>query len=300
MNDDDQIHVVASGLRRTISDLLGAPHSDRIILAPGILIALRSLFSHLRVGRALLTNEEYYGPSHFPACSVHVAGCREFPRLLQERDFDALVASPVSWRGVRQPVAELFGGIRETLGDKTPLLVADCAHAGAIGFPSANGLAADIVCGDLEKWILPPNCSSRVAFLWFSSRRLYLEAAEAFRAFFLAMEGSDVALEARWVDPDDVLAASGRLAELDVTRNQLRTRHQADMKLAETLASRLDPSRVPETSILWLEDDEVGGEIVEQLDDLGLVWRLPGRGTRILCRNDVVAGGTAMWKRATG
>jgi len=300
MNGEEQMRAIASDLRRTVSGLLVVHHPDRIILAPGILIALRALFSQLRIERILLTDEEYYDASHFPAGPVRVASCQEIPRVLQEHQFDALVASPASWRGVRQPVAKLFGGIRETLGELAPLLVADCAHAGAIGFPSPESLGADVVCGDLEKWILPPNCSSRVAFLWFSSRRLFLEATEAFRAFFLAMEGSDVALAARWVGPDDVLAASGRLAELDVTRNQLRTRHQADMKLAETLASRLDPSRVPETSILWFEDDETGGEIVEQLDDLGLVWRLPGRGTRILCRSDVVSGGTAVWRRTTG
>ena len=160
---------LANELRRNISDLLGVRHSDRIVLAPGILVALRVLFSHLQIKRILLTSEEYYDESHFPGESVQIACCDAIPELLQKRSFDALVASPASWRGARQPVAELFGWSRKVLESKAPLLVADYAHAGSIGFPPAGSLGADVVCGDLEKWILPPDWNSRVAFLWWRS-----------------------------------------------------------------------------------------------------------------------------------
>jgi hypothetical protein len=188
-------------------------------------------------------------------------------------------------------VEELFRCIRKTLGQKAPLLVADHAHAGSIGFPSVERLGADVVCGDLEKWILPPDWNSRVAFLWFRTQRLFLEAAEAFRPFYLATESSDVPMSARWVSPADLVAVSRKLAHLGITRGRLRERHQVDMQLARNLASRLHLSQVPATSILWLEEGELAGAAVAELEELGLVWRPPGGGTRVLCRSDMLTGG---------
>jgi selenocysteine lyase/cysteine desulfurase len=290
MENEQHMLAVADDLRTAISDLLEVRHSDRIILTPGILVALRILFPHLQIKRILLTTEEYYSESHFPGEAARVAGCEAIPGLLKKRSFDALIASPASWRGVRQPVAELFGWVRKTLGENAPLLVADYAHAGSIGFPSVESLGADVVCGDLEKWILPPDSNSRVAFLWFRTRRLFVRAARAFRPFFLATESSSGSTLARWVDPADVLAVSRQLADLAVTRGRLRERHLADMKLAGDLTDRLQPSRAPETSILWLEEDELAGQALADLEKLGLIWRLPGQGVRVLCRSDVVAG----------
>ncbi|MCH8890551.1 MAG: hypothetical protein IH827_05700 [Myxococcales bacterium] len=293
MNGDEQMLAAANDLRATISDLLEVHHSDRIILAPGILVALRVLFSHLHIERIALTSEEYYGVEHFPGATVRAASCDALFDPLLLGDSEAVLASPASWRGRRQPVAELFDSIRKTLGKGAPLLVADYAHAGSIGFPSADALGADIICGDLEKWILPPDWNTRVAFLWFRTQRLFLTAEEAFRPFFLATKASDVSLLARWVEPADVLAVSREFASLGVTPDQLRVRHRADMRLARELASSVEPARIPETSILWFEEGELDGETLEELEKLGLVWRLPGRGTRVLCRSDVVAAARA-------
>jgi hypothetical protein len=296
MNGDEPMLAAANDLRATISDLLEVHHSDRIILAPGILVALRALFSHLHIERIALTSEEYYGAEHFPGATVRAASCDALfdPRLTG--DSEAVLASPASWQGVRQPVAELFDSIRKTLGKGAPLLVADYAHAGSIGFPSADRLGADVICGDLEKWILPPDWNTRVAFLWFRTQPLFLQAVEAFRPFFLATKASDVSPLARWVEPADVLTVSRGLASLGVTPDQLRVRHRADMRLARELASRVEPARIPETSILWFEEGELDGETLEELEKLGLVWRLPGRGTRVLCRSDVVAAAHAHTK----
>jgi len=298
MNSDEPMLAAANDLRATISDLLEVHHSDRIILAPGILIALRTLFSHLHIERIALTSEEYYGAEHFPAATVRAASCDALfdPRLTG--DCDAVLASPASWRGARQPVAELFDSIREALGEGAPLLVADYAHAGSVGFPSVDRLGADVICGDLEKWILPPDWNTRVAFLWFRTQSLFDRAVEAFRSFFLATKNSDVSMLARWVDPADVLAVSRGLASLGLTPDQLRVRHRADMRLALELASRVEPARIPETSILWFEEGVLDGETLEELEKLGLVWRLPGLGTRVLCRSDVVAAAnvhTKVW-----
>ena len=293
MNGDEPMLAAANDLRATISDLLEVHHSDRIILAPGILVALRVLFSHLHIERIALTSEEYYGAEHFPGATVRTASCDALFDPLLTGDFEAVLASPASWRGVRQPVAELFDSIRKQLGRRAPLLVADYAHAGSVGFPSVDRLGADVICGDLEKWILPPDWNTRVAFLWFRTQRLFLQAVEAFHSFYLATNTSDVSMLARWVEPADVLAVSRGLESLGVTRDQLRARHRADMRLARELASSVEPARIPETSILWFEEGELDGETLEELEKLGLVWRLPGRGTRVLCRSDAVAAARA-------
>jgi len=290
MNGDEQMTATANDLRSTISDLLEVPHSDRIILAPGILVALRVLFSHLDIERIALTSEEYYGVEHFPGATVRTASCDALFDPLLTADFEAVLASPASWRGTRQPVQELFASIRKQLGRRAPLLVADYAHAGSVGFPSVERLGADVICGDLEKWILPPDWNTRVAFLWFRTERLFLRAVEAFRPFFLATKALDASMFARWVDPSDVQSVSKGLASLGVTPDRLRERHRADMRMARELASRVEPARVPQTSILWFEENELDGETVEELEKFGLVWRVPGRGTRVLCRSDVAAG----------
>jgi hypothetical protein len=293
MNSDEQMLAAANDLRATISDLLKVHHSDRIILAPGILVALRVLFSHLKIERIALTSEEYYGVDHFRGATVRTASCDALFDSRLTGDLDAVLASPASWRGSRQPVAELFNSIRKTLGKGAPLLVADYAHAGSIGFPSVDRLGADVICGDLEKWILPPDWNTRVAFLWFRTQRLFLRAVEAFRPFFLATKTSDISMLARWIEPADVLAVSRGLAFFDVTPDELRVRHRADMRLARELASSVKPARTPETSILWFEEGELNEDTLKDLEKMGLVWRFPGRGARVLCRSDVVAGANA-------
>ncbi len=291
MKGEAQMQSAASELRRTLSGLLEMRHADRIVLTPGILVGLRLLLAHLGVKRILLTSEEYYGPEHFPGATVEVAPCAAISQLVQEQPFDAVLASPASWRGMRQPVEELFGSIRSTLGERAPLLIADHAHAGSAGFPPIEKLGADVVCADLEKWILPADWHSRVAFLWFRTQGLFDRAGEVFRAFFLATHASDAPMQARWMDPDEVVAVSAKLAELGVTAAQLRLRHKADMTLARELAAQLELPEEPATSILWIEGDAPGGEALTYLEKLGLVWRLPGRGTRILCRSEALAAG---------
>jgi selenocysteine lyase/cysteine desulfurase len=288
MKSEADTSELANELRRHIAELLDVPHAERIVLVPGILIALRILFSHLRVQRVLLTSEEYYAESHFPEQSVRVAPCERIPGVLEGSSVDAVVASPASWKGVAQPVAELFGWMGETCATDAPLRVADYAHAGSVGFPSATSLEADVICGDLEKWILPPDWSSRLAFLWCRTDQLWRRAAEAFRPFFLATASSDVPTLARWVDPLDVVAVSRKLAESRISRASLQEQHRADMKLAAELGGRLRPPKTPATSILWVEEGSLDRETIDDLERRGLVWRFPGRGARVLCRSDVL------------
>ena len=288
MRRESEMLAAASGLRRTISDLFQARPAERIVLAPGILVGLHILFAQLGVRRILVTSEEYYDPSHFPAQRVRTSRAEAIPELLRGERFDAVIASPVSWRGERLAVDALFQAIRDELGEASPLLVADTAHAGAIGFPEAGGLGADLVCGDLEKWILPPDRNTRIAFLWSRSQPLAERAAVAFQPFFLATEGSETPLLSRWVDPTEVLELSRWLEEHDATRASLRERHLADLKLARWLSRRFGSAVDPVTSILWLDEEHASDPLVMELAKMGLAWRLPGRGIRVLARSDVV------------
>ena len=70
-----------------------------------------------------------------------------------------------------------------------------------------------------------------------------------------------------------------------IAEERMRTMERQGVPLEDFLKTE-----APETSILWLEGDEPTGETVAYLEKLGLVWRFPGRGIRVLCRNDMVAG----------
>ncbi len=169
-----------------------------------MLSGLRQLFSVERVDRLVLTSEEYYAPRHFPTLRCDVASPSTLVARVAAARPGAVIASVVSWRGAPLPVSALFGEIRRVLGARTPLLVADYTHAGAIGFPPVSALNADVVSGDAEKWLLPARQRSRLAFLWMRSPAVFRSAARSFSPFFLAVDGRTDARSARWLDPQEV------------------------------------------------------------------------------------------------
>ena len=116
MRRESEMLAAASALRTTISDLFQAQPAERIVLAPGILVPLQILFAHLGVRRILLTTEEYYDESHFPAQTVRASRAEAIPELVRSERFDAVIASPASWRGERLDVRGLFQSIRDQLG----------------------------------------------------------------------------------------------------------------------------------------------------------------------------------------
>src|SRR5690242_9551676 len=69
---DETAHAIdaAHFVRRRLAELLDARPAQRIVLAPGISVALKLLFARLGVKSLLMADEEYYHRRHF--ASLHV------------------------------------------------------------------------------------------------------------------------------------------------------------------------------------------------------------------------------------
>src|ERR1051325_4687153 len=287
MNEDKTTRQrIGSGdaLRRLLSKLIGADYPGQIVLCPGILIGVQTLFANLGLRRILITTQEYYEPWHFPFLETGRIEVSSLPDLVQ-RATEAIIVSVVSWRGEVLPVRRIFTRLRADLGSACPLLVADYTHAGAVGFPTISQLGADIVCGDASKWIAPIDHESKLAFLWTGPRIEERIVRRAFGPFFLAMGGWKSNCRSRWVDPCEVEWLNTWFQEKRLNRAVLKRRHTANMKLAKQLADRLKLQH-PKSAILWLENGE--SPEIEALEKSGLVWRLRSGGLRVLCRADAL------------
>ena len=197
----------------------------------------------------------------------------------------AVVASVVSWQGTSLPVSDLFGEIRRACGARRPLLVADYTHAGAIGFPTASALNADVVGGDPEKWLLPARRRSGLAYLSIPSATLFRRAARAFSPFFLAVDGRSDTRSARWLDPEEIREMADWLSSARLTRRRLRDRHQANLRLKHRLARSIGILPGGDASMLWT-NAKIPSSLESRLSRQGLLWRAPGGYARILCRDE--------------
>jgi len=281
--DINQASRNATRVRREIARLFDANPAGQIVLAPGILSALRHLFSAVGVKRLALTAEEYYAPRHFPAIEVSSAPTSAFLAQIRKSRPQAVVVSVVSWRGEPLPVAEIFAEIRAQCA-WAPLLVADYTHAGAIGFPSLTSLNADLACGDPEKWLLPRG-PSRLGFLWMGSPALFRVARAAFAPLFLAVDAPADPRSARWVDPLEVGRIARWLTGARLTRRKLDAFHHANLRMKRTLAGTLGIDSGGGSSVIWTTA-RIPAPLRKRLESLGLMWRA-GTHTRILCRAEV-------------
>jgi hypothetical protein len=288
-NDKDvaQWRAAASDLRKALSTIVDAHPANRIVLAPGMLIGLQILFASLGVRRIALTNQEYHDSTHFPyfdAQAFPIDDIDDFVARVKRFKPDAAIISLATWRGNVLPVAPLFRQLRAALGKKGVTLVVDYTHAGAVGFPSADRLGADIVCGDVYKWITPPQWESKLAFLWFRHGALFGGANDLFRPFFLATDHESSALSARWVDPHEVQGVVRWLKEHHVDRSVLLHQYHKNLHFASWLATQLGAHQPVKSGILWLDEECREEALPKGLTQLGLVWRPPSGGMRILCR----------------
>ncbi len=276
----------AREVRRLIADVYGAGPEDAVFLAPGTLAGLRLMLEALGVKRLAMSAGEYFDGGCFPGARVDVERPAALAARLARHRADAVLMSVVTWRGERLPLEALFRQLRRRLGAAAPLMIADYCHAGAAGFPRVADSGADIVIGDVTKWITPPQTPDRLAYLWFRTSELRLLAERVFAPFFLAGAKPRAALEARWVEPEAVAEVAARQQARPVSRQNLVRRYRADLKLATRMA-RWCYAPAPSSSLLWIRSATGQARIPEWVSERGLLWRPPGGGVRIMCRSDL-------------
>ncbi|MFW6199107.1 MAG: hypothetical protein ACOC8K_00915 [Gemmatimonadota bacterium] len=282
----------ADVIRSTLSDLLERS-AEEAILAPGALIALRLFFHQQEVYKVLLSDREYYAAGHFPDLEVHVAPFGELTSAAERLSPDAVVASLVSWRGRVGDVASLCDDLRKRFrggfrAGRTargrPLICVDWCHAGAAGFPSAVGVRSDVLFGDVSKWLIPARAPDRLAFL-LGTEDLSPSLRSCFEGLH-ASGGGRAAREARWVDGRTLEEVARSVEGTAADRKLLRSRHEANMKLARTIAEANDHP-APASALLWFPG--VGSSELElgALPSPELAWDT-GAGVRVLCQAEGV------------
>lgn len=272
----------SSKLRKHICDFFGAPAPEAVILAPGILNSLQVLFAKLGARKVVLTENEYYGNAHFPAGPVVTCAPEDLFETVVRTRPDAVLSSLVTFKGKIQPTSEQFAKIRRKFGRRSPLLVTDYTHAGAMGFPPMQTLNADIVVGDFAKWVAPP-CKARcLSFLCVANSRFQKTVVETFRPFFLAT-GHAEPLAARWVASWEVREVLDVIASRRMTRKSLVSQSEVNYQLARQVSTILGLP-APESCIVWarkLRRDR----LIRTLAEHDLVWNT-GDGFRIRCREE--------------
>jgi hypothetical protein len=276
----------ARAVRKLLADVYGAAPDSAVFLAPGTLAGLRLVLEACGVKRVALSAGEYFDARSFPAARVDIVRAAALVAHLGRYRADAVVTSIVTWRGERLPLEPLFRELRRRMGAGTPLLVADFSHAGAAGFPRVADSGADVVVGDVTKWITPPPAPDRLAYLWFRTAGLRLLAQRVFAPFYLAAVKPGATLEARWVDPEAVAQVAERQRARRVTRKGLMRRYRSDLKLAARMA-RWCFAAAPTSSLVWIRSAAGMARIPDWVRERGLLWRPPGGGARVMCRSDL-------------
>ena len=275
----------AGHVRQLVADVYGAA-SATVVLAPGTLVGLRLVFASLGIERIALTAGEYFDAQSFPDTAVDVLDADDVLESVVRRRPNAVLMSLVTWSGERLPLEPIFRRIRRRLGPRTPLLVADYAHAGAAGFPKVAESGADIVVGDVTKWITPPSWPDKLGYLWFRSPAHRAQAKRIFSSFYLAGAKPTAQLEARWVDPAALEKVAAFRMSAKPTRRELVERHARDLALAKRVAGWCGAPQ-PTSSLLWIASAAGVAKIPQWVEDQGLLWRPATGGARVMCRSDL-------------
>ena len=276
---------LAGQVRQLVADVYGAA-SSAVVLAPGTLAGLRLAFASLGIERIMLSAGEYFDARSFPDTAVDLVEVDDMLESAMRRGPSAVLLSAVTWKGDRLPLESIFRHIRRRLGARTPLLVADYAHAGAVGFPKVAESGADIVVGDVTKWITPPSWPDRLGYLWFRSPAHRAQARRIFASFYLALAKPTAQLEARWVDPAAIEKVAAFRASAKPTRRKLVQRHANDLALAKQMAGWCGVPQ-PSSALLWIGTAAGAAKIPKWVEDQGLLWRPAAGGARVMCRSDL-------------
>jgi len=276
---------LAGQVRQLVADVYGAA-SSAVVLAPGTLAGLRLVFASLGIERIALSDGEYFDAMSFPDTAVDVLDADAVLESVVRHQPNAVLLSQVTWRGERLQLEAIFRHIRRRLGTRTPLLVADYAHAGAAGFPKVAESGADVVVGDVTKWITPPTWPDRIGYLWFRSPEHRAQARRIFASFYLAGAKPSAQLEARWVDPAAVEQVAAFRMSAKPTRHELVERSANDLSLAKRMAGWCGAPQ-PTSSLLWVESAAGIAKIPKWVEDQGMLWRPAAGGARVTCRSDL-------------
>lgn len=278
-----EVQQVITNFRKHIADLLGIGNAGDLVLCPGQLISLSMMLCALNVRLLLISTEEYYAPDSFPGILVHSCPPSALASVANTIRPDAILLSVVSWRGNSLGLADKFSLIKNLI-DYKPLLIADYAHAGAIGFPDISTLNCDLIVGDLNKWLLPLDFSSEVAFLYPLRPDLAEVARRTFAPFYCAYEKS-LPHSGRWLDFSKVKNVYDYFIAKKYSRSKLIEIYRDNLTLTANVARDLR-CRIPEIeTMIWLKSDEVNSENKDSLEILqrrGLVWEVCDA-YRIMC-----------------
>ena len=270
-------------IRAHICELYHSADLQQIVLCPGQLVALIHIFHAMRLRSILMSNEEYYTSGHFPGMEVSKCESDEIAKIAHRDTPDVVLMSRVSWKGQPLPVRREFLQIRTR--PNRPLLICDYAHAGAVGFPTFRAQAADIICGDLHKWVFPEDHMAQLAFVWSSTRNLQKEINSIFSGYYLA-GNKHLARAARWISPYDLLSAAKWLRSSDSTRSSLRKSYRRNLAVAMEIVESLRLVQPARSCILWLSPDESipRKHEIDCLQSRGdvQIWKT-GEGCRIMC-----------------
>lgn len=271
----------ATEVRRSLQELMGLGEPDRIILTPGVLVALRLLFASLGVRKLAMSSEEYYSPLHFPGIETQTFEPHNLSEGIASFQPDAAIVSAVTWKGRVLWSHSLFSEIKKRVG----LLVADCTHIGAIGFIDMEQMPADLLCSDAGKWIVPGNWTERLAFLYPQTPVMRERCQTTFGGFFLASsEQRDKELiSANWVSPAGLQLYATYLSQ--IRRPQLLASHVANLGFALHVSRRFKNSRHdPNCAIVYLPATPGFDQLLTELTNCHLAWHIDG-GVRITCRS---------------
>jgi hypothetical protein len=277
---EQEVADCANSLRNRLAECFGISEPEHVIFTNGVTTSLRLIFAGLNVRKLILGPEEYCSPIHFFPLDVTVADEHDLLAAVQSSNAQAIILSTVAWTGRSFNVSEVFYGLRKALGPKCPILVADYSHAGAAGFPAIETLNADLVVGDLQKWLLPNGVADELCFAYPCSSFLHYACEKVFTGCFLATE-STIPNMVRWISPTQITLATKWATRVNVTKAFLAERHRDNEKLRERLLSEMNCVDSG-TLIVWMQS---GTAVPQWLND-DLVWKT-GSGVRIMCRADV-------------
>lgn len=234
--------------------------------------------------------EEYLGgllSDRYPTTVVEAA---QLVKVVVRKRPTAVLLSHVSWLGTVYPVREIFGEIRQTLKHRCPLLIADCAHSGAVSFTDLTSLGADIVCLDTGKWVMKGRWgwwSSSACLLWFSGD-YFATARKVFAPYLLALAEQIHRAdgEREYIVPPELIRTTASKLPDKLTLTQ---RLSQNLKLARELERLLGIER-GNSSLLCVRKEEVRHvSLLSKLERHGLVWRLENGMIRIRCCSDLFA-----------